>query len=51
MLLTHGDSVDTVAPGFRVIAKSGNLVAGKIFLFLFEVICLVYIKNVCVFLV
>lgn len=28
VLLTHGDSVDNVAPGFRIIAKSGNLVAG-----------------------
>ncbi|XP_046850432.1 GMP synthase [glutamine-hydrolyzing]-like [Xenia sp. Carnegie-2017] len=28
VLLTHGDTVTQVAPGFREIAKSGNLVAG-----------------------
>lgn len=28
MLLTHGDTIDKVADGFRVIARSGNLVAG-----------------------
>ncbi|KAJ8320645.1 hypothetical protein KUTeg_002232 [Tegillarca granosa] len=28
VLLTHGDSVDKVAEGFKVIAKSGNLIAG-----------------------
>lgn len=25
MLLTHGDSIDKVGDGFRVVAKSGNL--------------------------
>ncbi|KAK1168494.1 GMP synthase [glutamine-hydrolyzing]-like [Acipenser oxyrinchus oxyrinchus] len=28
VLLTHGDSVDKVADGFKVIAQSGNIVAG-----------------------
>lgn len=28
VLLTHGDSIDTVAEGFKVIAKSGSLIAG-----------------------
>lgn len=28
VLLTHGDTVDEVAPSFKVIAKSNNLVAG-----------------------
>ncbi|XP_078463774.1 GMP synthase [glutamine-hydrolyzing] isoform X1 [Lampetra fluviatilis] len=28
VLLTHGDSVDKVAEGFKVVAQSGNLVAG-----------------------
>lgn len=28
VLLTHGDSIDTVAEGFKVVAKSGDLVAG-----------------------
>uniref|UniRef100_UPI001939C642 GMP synthase [glutamine-hydrolyzing]-like n=1 Tax=Styela clava TaxID=7725 RepID=UPI001939C642 len=28
VLLTHGDTIDQVAPGFKVIAKSNNLVAG-----------------------
>ncbi|XP_060075843.1 GMP synthase [glutamine-hydrolyzing]-like [Ylistrum balloti] len=28
VLLTHGDSVDKVADGFKVVAKSGSLVAG-----------------------
>ena len=28
VLLTHGDSVDKVPPGFSVVAKSGELVAG-----------------------
>mmetsp|Transcript_30058 Transcript_30058/g.85895 ORF Transcript_30058/g.85895 Transcript_30058/m.85895 type:complete len:691 (-) Transcript_30058:33-2105(-) len=28
VLLTHGDSVDRVAPGFRVVARSGVLCAG-----------------------
>lgn len=29
VLLTHGDSVDKVADGFKVVARSGNIVAGK----------------------
>lgn len=28
VLLTHGDSIDTVAKGFEVTAHSGNIVAG-----------------------
>lgn len=28
MLLTHGDSVDTVANGFAIVARSGTTVAG-----------------------
>ena len=28
VLLTHGDSIDTLADGFRVIATSGDIVAG-----------------------
>nr|XP_024650758.1 GMP synthase [glutamine-hydrolyzing] [Macaca nemestrina] len=28
VLLTHGDSVDKVADGFKVVARSGNIVAG-----------------------
>ncbi len=28
VLLTHGDSVETVAPGFRAVAWSGDIVAG-----------------------
>ncbi|RXM98707.1 GMP synthase [glutamine-hydrolyzing] [Acipenser ruthenus] len=28
VLLTHGDSVDKVADGFKVVAQSGNIVAG-----------------------
>ena len=28
VLLTHGDSVDKVPPGFRVVARSGELIAG-----------------------
>lgn len=28
MLLTHGDSVDKVADGFKVVAQSGNIIAG-----------------------
>lgn len=28
VLLTHGDSVDKVADGFKVVATSGNIVAG-----------------------
>lgn len=28
MLLTHGDSIDTVAENFRAIAYSGSIVAG-----------------------
>lgn len=28
VLLTHGDSIDKVADGFKVVAKSGSLVAG-----------------------
>lgn len=31
VLLTHGDSVDKVADGFKVVAQSGNVVAGTIF--------------------
>lgn len=27
-MLTHGDSVDKVADGFKVVARSGNIVAG-----------------------
>lgn len=27
VLLTHGDSIDKVAEGFKVVATSGNLVA------------------------
>lgn len=29
MLLTHGDSVDKVAEGFKVVAQSGNIIAGE----------------------
>lgn len=29
VLLTHGDSVDKVADGFKVVAQSGNIVAGE----------------------
>lgn len=29
VLLTHGDSVDKVADGFKVVARSGNIVAGE----------------------
>ena len=29
VLLTHGDSIDKVAKSFKVIAKSGDLVAGR----------------------
>lgn len=28
VLLTHGDSVDKVAEGFKIVAQSGNIVAG-----------------------
>lgn len=28
VLLTHGDSIDKVANGFKVTAKSGNIIAG-----------------------
>lgn len=28
VLLTHGDSVDKVADGFKVVAQSGNIIAG-----------------------
>lgn len=28
VLLTHGDSIENVAPGFRTIATSGEIVAG-----------------------
>lgn len=31
VLLTHGDSVDKVADGFKVVARSGNIVAGENF--------------------
>ena len=29
VLLTHGDSLEHAAPGFRVIATSGNIIAGR----------------------
>lgn len=29
VLLTHGDSVDKVADGFKVVAQSGSIIAGK----------------------
>ena len=29
VLLTHGDTITKVAPGFQVIAKSGQVVAGR----------------------
>lgn len=29
VLLTHGDSVDKVADGFKVVARSGNIIAGE----------------------
>ena len=29
VLLTHGDTITNVAPGFHVIAKSGQIVAGR----------------------
>ena len=29
VLLTHGDSIDNVAKGFKVIAQSGDIVAGR----------------------
>lgn len=32
MLLTHGDSVDKVADGFKVVAQSGNIIAGIYFI-------------------
>lgn len=32
VLLTHGDSVDKVADGFKVVAQSGNVIAGMDFL-------------------
>lgn len=31
VLLTHGDSVDKVADGFKVVAQSGNVIAGMYF--------------------
>ncbi|PKU34387.1 gmp synthase [Limosa lapponica baueri] len=31
VLLTHGDSVDKVADGFKVVAQSGNIIAGIYF--------------------
>ena len=31
VLLTHGDSVDKVADGFKVVAQSGNIIAGICF--------------------
>lgn len=31
VLLTHGDSVDKVADGFKVVAQSGNVIAGIYF--------------------
>lgn len=32
VLLTHGDSVDKVAEGFKVVAQSGNIIAGIYFI-------------------
>jgi len=32
VLLTHGDSVDKVADGFKVVAQSGNIIAGIYFI-------------------
>lgn len=29
VLLTHGDSVDKVADGFKVVAQSGSIIAGE----------------------
>lgn len=29
VLLTHGDSVEKVADGFKVVAQSGNIIAGE----------------------
>lgn len=34
VLLTHGDSVDKVADGFKVVAQSGNIIAGELVMFL-----------------
>ena len=34
VLLTHGDSIDRVASNLKIIAKSGDLVAGTIMLIL-----------------
>ena len=34
VLLTHGDSIDRVANNLKIIAKSGDLVAGTIMLIL-----------------
>lgn len=34
VLLTHGDSIDQVASNLKIIAKSGDLVAGTIMLIL-----------------
>ena len=31
VLLTHGDSVEKVAEDFRVIARSGDIIAGELF--------------------
>lgn len=38
VLLTHGDSVDKVADGFKVVARSGNIVAGMHLKCLHEII-------------
>lgn len=38
VLLTHGDSVDKVADGFKVVARSGNIVAGMHLEYLLAVI-------------
>lgn len=38
VLLTHGDSVDKVADGFKVVARSGNIVAGMHLKYLLAII-------------
>lgn len=45
MLLTHGDSVDKVADGFKVVAQSGNIIAGIYLILNLSLIMLVKGKN------
>lgn len=30
VLLTHGDSIDTLADSFKAVAQSGNIIAGNV---------------------